>query len=116
MAKSIFENCTIYSRADGTFVVDGYHVCPKDIDPAGKYDIEELKAYLLAHPEAVQPEPLPPEPTAAELAQREIAERLAFLASTDWYVARYAETGEPIPDDVRAARAAARVRIDESRA
>jgi len=64
----------------------------------------------------VQPEPLPPEPTPAELAQREIAEKLAYLASTDWYVVRYTETGEPIPDEIKAARAAARVRIDELRA
>lgn len=113
--KSIFEGKTIYSRKDGTFAVDGYHVCPKNIDPAGKYDIEELKAYLLDHPDAIQPEPLPPPPTPEQLREAEIASLKAYLAGTDWYVARFAETGTAIPDEIKAARAAARVRIDELR-
>lgn len=36
------------------------------------------------------------------------AESLAYLTSTDWMVTRYAETGVPIPDEVKAARQAAR--------
>jgi hypothetical protein len=32
----------------------------------------------------------------------------AYLAATDWYVARSVETGKPMPEDVKAARAAAR--------
>lgn len=115
MEKSMFEGCTIYSRPDSTFVVDGYHVCPKDVDPAGKYDIEELKAYLAEHPDALQPEPQPPAPTPEQLKEREIAEKLAYLASTDWYVVRFAEAGVAIPAEVSTARSAARARIDELR-
>jgi hypothetical protein len=37
---------------------------------------------------------------------------LRYLASTDWYVARMAETGTPIPDDILAARAAARSSVE----
>jgi hypothetical protein len=55
-----------YKRKDGTYVVDGYHVCPKEIDPIGKYDIAEVSAYLAEHPEALIPEPKPPEPSAEE--------------------------------------------------
>ena len=39
------------------------------------------------------------------------AERLsarAYLADTDWYVARFTETGKPIPEDVMKSRQAAR--------
>ena len=36
------------------------------------------------------------------------AESLAYLASTDWYVARFAETGTAIPDEIKVARQAAR--------
>ena len=36
---------------------------------------------------------------------------LKFLANTDWYVVRLAETGTPIPEDILAARAAAREKI-----
>jgi len=39
------------------------------------------------------------------------AEARAYLASTDWYVTRQSETGQPIPPAVLADRAAARSRI-----
>ncbi len=45
---------------------------------------------------------------ALEVAQ---AEARAFLASTDWYVARKVETDKPIPADVLEAREAARVTL-----
>lgn len=48
----------IYIRNDGTFVVDGYHVVSKDIDPYNKYDIEEIKQYTKDHPEEVAKEPV----------------------------------------------------------
>lgn len=35
----------------------------------------------------------------------------AYLLSTDWYVVRFNETGEPIPEDVKANRARARAEI-----
>jgi hypothetical protein len=34
-----------------------------------------------------------------------------FLATTDWYVVRFAETGIPIPEDIRIARQEARDKI-----
>ena len=39
-----------------------------------------------------------------------------FLNDTDWYVARYAETGVEIPADIKAKRQVAREKIDELRA
>lgn len=78
--------------------------------------LAEVQAYLVSHPEALQPEPTPPAPTPEQLKEREIAEKLAYLASTDWYVIRYADSGVPVPDDIKAARAAARLRIDELKA
>lgn len=44
-------------------------------------------------------------------AAEQAADRLAassYLAETDWYVTRFAETGTPIPDQVRHLRATAR--------
>ena len=35
----------------------------------------------------------------------------AYLASTDWYITRHAETGLAVPADVTTARAAARAAI-----
>jgi hypothetical protein len=46
----------------------------------------------------------------AEAARRdaERADARRYLAETDWMVIRAAETGKPVPEDVIAARAAAR--------
>ena len=55
---------------------------------------------------------LPP-PTAEELQSQKNAEARAYLASTDWYVVRKAETGTEIPADVIAARQAARDSVVE---
>jgi hypothetical protein len=73
----------VYKRADGTYEVDGYHVCPKSIDPHGKYDIAEIEAYLAEHPEALIDEPKPPKPTAEQIAQRERARITAALDAID---------------------------------
>ena len=35
----------------------------------------------------------------------------AYLAETDWYVVRHAETGKAIPDGILTARAAARAEV-----
>lgn len=36
------------------------------------------------------------------------AEALAYLASTDWYVVRFSETGVAIPDDIKNLRESSR--------
>lgn len=49
--------------------------------------------------------PIVVEEKTAEQLQAEInTEALAYLASTDWYVVRFSETGIAIPDDVKAKR------------
>ena len=48
------------------------------------------------------------EPTAQEVTN---AESRAYLTSTDWYASRKADTGEAIPSDIAALRAAAREAI-----
>lgn len=48
----------------------------------------------------------------AQIRQGKInAQSLAYLASTDWMVTRFAETGVPIPDEVKTKRAEARAAI-----
>ena len=46
----------------------------------------------------------------------QILEHRSYLYETDWYVSRYSETGETIPEDVKSKRAECRVKIDELRA
>ena len=48
------------------------------------------------------------EPTAQEVTN---GESMAYLASTDWYASRKSDTGEAIPSDIAALRAAAREAI-----
>lgn len=55
----------------------------------------------------------PPPPTAEQLQAQVNGEARAYLLSTDWYVIRLQETGELIPADVLAERAAARARVIE---
>lgn len=54
-----------------------------------------------------------PASTPEQLQQQANAEARAYLASTDWYVIRLQETGEPVPEDILAERAAARARVIE---
>lgn len=41
------------------------------------------------------------------------AEAKQYLRDTDWYVTRFVEIGEPVPAEITAARAAARVTLRE---
>lgn len=52
-----------------------------------------------------------PAPTAAELLAAKNSEARAYLASTDWYIVRHQETGEPAPADVLVKRSEARASI-----
>jgi len=45
-----------------------------------------------------------------------ISELLSYLTSTDWYCARYVDTGVDIPAEVKERRASARIEIDKLRA
>lgn len=64
---------------------------------------------------APEPAPVPePEPPTPEQLQAQAnAEARAYLAGTDWYVVRFAETGVAIPAEISAARQAARESIIE---
>ena len=55
----------------------------------------------------------PPDPK--EEANNKIAELQSYLSSTDWYVPRSMETGEPIPEEVKTKRAEAREEISRLR-
>ena len=55
----------------------------------------------------------PAPPTEEQLQQQANTEARAYLAETDWYVLRLQETGEPVPAEILAERAAARVRVLE---
>ncbi|MDV7209889.1 hypothetical protein [Azotobacter beijerinckii] len=52
------------------------------------------------------------EAATAELGRINAAAR-AYLTSTDWYILRLQETGEPVPPDVLEQRAAARAQVVE---
>ena len=71
-------------------------------------EADDVAGYITAW-EANTPDAVA-EPTAQEVIN---AESMAYLASTDWYASRKADTGEAIPSDIAALRAAARAAIIE---
>lgn len=52
-------------------------------------------------------------PTAEQIKERANIEARAYLSSTDWYVIRLTETGEPVPEEVSRKRKSARESIIE---
>ena len=56
-----------------------------------------------------------PEPTAAETSERRIQVLKAYLSETDWYCARYVDSGVPIPEEVQSKRQEAREEISALR-
>jgi len=67
--------------------------------PAGCVPITDEEA------EELNPKPAPIDP--------KIQESLSYLASTDWYYTRLAETGQVVPEDVLNKRIAARAYLNE---
>lgn len=57
-----------------------------------------------------------PEKPQKIIDEERIEELKNFLSGSDWYVARFSETGVAVPVEISAARAAARVEISELRA
>lgn len=55
--------------------------------------------------------PCPQSEKDAHEAEQESQEALAYLSSTDWYVMRSADSGEPMPEEIKQARADARLRV-----
>ena len=68
--------------------------------PITNDDIPEEEKYIMTPEQIVESEKY----TKANAA-------IEYLKQTDWYTARLAETGKPIPEDVKAARAQARLDI-----
>ena len=81
------------------------------------YDDEQVEMGLAGEKTAMTPEEvdahLNPKPTPEQEQERINTEARAYLAETDWYVIRLQETGEPVPAEILAERAAARARVVE---
>ena len=79
------------------------------------YDVrEEVTIEALgALPTGITKEAVPftDEEIAANAQAETNATNQAYLASTDWYITRHAETGVAVPDEITTARAAAREAI-----
>ena len=91
---------------DSGYLINGNMSVPND--PANRH-------YVMVQEWIAEGNTPAPEFTDAEIAanaQAEInATSRAYLASTDWYITRRADTGEAIPDGITTNRAAARAAI-----
>lgn len=55
----------------------------------------------------------PPAPTPEEIKAQKLQELHSYLKSTDWYAIRYADTGVPIPAEIKQKRQETREEISE---
>ena len=55
----------------------------------------------------------PPKPTEEEVIRARVKELERYLEGTDWYAIRFADTGEPIPEEIKKRRQDARDEISE---
>ena len=98
---------TVKIQGDG-WVVNGFMSVPNS---GGNSDYHEVQEWIA---QGNTPEPEFTDAEIAANAQQEInQESLAYLADTDWYVIRKADTGTAVPTDILDARAAARLLIEE---
>ena len=85
-----------------------FEILDDDFVPNYKYSLKDGKVIQGEEYEEYQP-------TAEDIATRKQepinTSNLSYLASTDWYVTRNAETGVAIPADITKARADARIAI-----
>ena len=96
---------TVKIENDG-FRVNGNMCVPVSLDNADYVLVAEWIA------EGNTPEPEFTDAEIAVNAQASInSESLTYLASTDWYITRQAETGVAVPADITTARADARLAI-----
>ena len=86
--------------------VNGTMIVPPSTDNADYFFVQEW----LAAGNTPTPQYTDEEIAATAQAELNVTSR-AYLASTDWYITRHAETAEAVPADVTTARAAARESI-----
>ncbi len=102
------------SKLDGELIVtmtdiEQYKAGLKEIPCAMVIDGDALRSATLE--EQVEKGELTRKGADARASEYEISTLLSYLASTDWYAVRLAETGKAIPDEVLKGRQAARDRI-----
>ena len=93
---------------EGDFRVNGTMIVPPSTDNADYVFVQEW----IAAGNTPTPQYTDEEIAFNTQAETNYASR-AYLASTDWYISRKAETAEAVPSDVTTARAAARAAIVE---
>lgn len=74
---------------------------------------KDLRFYKVVNNELVYDNQLELNFVKEDIKEREIEQLKNYLRETDWYSVREAETGKPMPEDVRTARQSARDRISE---
>jgi len=91
---------------EGDFRVNGTMIVPPSTDNADYVFVQEWIA------EGNTPTPQYTDAQIAATAQAELnVSSQAYLASTDWYVTRHAETAVAVPEAITLARATARAAI-----
>lgn len=114
----------VIKRDDNDFVINvdpatyegGYNVVPKSIDPYNAYEIEDVKTYIIEHPEMLIPEETIQKNETKKTFLSEIATLKQYLAETDWIHNKCTEAGLDVNvkyADMITERRKARGRINE---
>ena len=82
MNISNFDLSTVYTRPDGSYVINQglYHV-PNEGEWTELWT--QVDAYAKEHPEVVQAEPTPPEPTLEEVRAEKLSELAAKFSTAE---------------------------------
>lgn len=95
---------TVKIQGNG-YLVNGNMSVPK---ADGNMEYEAVKEWLLTN----TPEPEYTQLELDKIAQEDINQTaLAYLASTDWYVIRFQETGVVVPQEILDSRASVRLQV-----
>ena len=105
-----------YSKSNNAFYTQEVHgeSMPADVVSVDDVRYEEIQTQLsqggTLYADANGYPAVEPRPALTPEQQQELknAQSRAYLAETDWYVTRFAETGVPIPDEIKQKRAEAR--------
>lgn len=93
----------IYYDDKGYIAPDGIEIGTSlEVDSLPDYDEDKFEYLMVEDGEVVVKE------CSEALVSSKIKEYKEYLTSTDWYYARYAETGEAVPEDIVIARTEAR--------
>lgn len=102
-----------YDELDDVLDIEGNPQYISELDEEGNIVVTDQIQQKLVRKLRILPSEITShsEAIAAEQAVRDSIEAKAYLASTDWYIIRELDSGEPCPQEIKDLRSAARLKV-----